>query len=159
MKRDLFRKGNQLFWLNPPKNHPKSRDCLAGYLNPDGYVVINIDKKCWCAHRVVWLLEYGYWPKQQIDHIDGNKSNNAPSNLREVTQQQNSTSYRKTSSGVTSEYRGVSFNSRSSKWVSNLTYKGKRFYLGRYTDEKDAALAFNKKAMALGFNKESLNVL
>lgn len=37
------------------------------------------------AHRVVFFLSRGYWPEDMIDHIDGNKSNNRPDNLRDVT--------------------------------------------------------------------------
>lgn len=159
MKSDLYREGSKLFWRKPPKNHCKKRNNLAGYTKPEGYVVVNINKQCWYAHRIVWLLEYGYWPVFQLDHKDGNKANNSPDNLREVTQQQNSTSHRRTSKEVTSKYRGVSFNTRLSKWVASLTYKKESYYLGVFSSEKEAALAFNAKAYELGFNKEALNAM
>jgi len=43
------------------------------------------------AHRVVWKLMTGEYPKQTIEHIDGNKLNNRWENLRELTISKKST--------------------------------------------------------------------
>lgn len=40
-------------------------------------------------HRLIWFIVYGEWPKQQIDHIDGNPSNNSILNLRDVSHTDN----------------------------------------------------------------------
>ncbi|MDD0156969.1 HNH endonuclease signature motif containing protein, partial [Shigella flexneri] len=50
-----------------------------------GYNAINIDGVRYFAHRLAWLYVYGEWPKQEIDHIDRNRRNNAISNLRDVS--------------------------------------------------------------------------
>jgi hypothetical protein len=50
----------------------------------DGYHRIRIQKKLYLSHRVAWLYVYGVWPSNQLDHIDGNKANNAILNLRET---------------------------------------------------------------------------
>ena len=62
--------------------------------NPRGYhrIVLRVDKKPqdWLIHRLVATL---FIPnpdnKPQVDHIDGNKANNAVSNLRWVTAMEN----------------------------------------------------------------------
>ena len=41
------------------------------------------------GHRLAWFLHYGTLPINQVDHIDGDRSNNKIDNLRDVTSQQN----------------------------------------------------------------------
>lgn len=41
------------------------------------------------AHRVAWLMTYGAWPKNEIDHINGDRNDNSISNLRHVTRGKN----------------------------------------------------------------------
>lgn len=40
-------------------------------------------------HRLAWRLYHGEWPKETINHIDGNKLNNRIENLEDVTQAEN----------------------------------------------------------------------
>lgn len=54
-----------------------------------GYKRVKLDGKDYGAHRVAWLLHYGEWPKQQIDHINGNRGDNRMCNLRDVSQTEN----------------------------------------------------------------------
>lgn len=61
----------------------------VGTLGKDGYLRIMIDGKRYLVHRVVYLLTHGHWPLQQIDHIDRNKINNRPNNLRDVSPKEN----------------------------------------------------------------------
>lgn len=59
------------------------------------------------VHHIVYFLEYGKQPSGYIDHIDGNGLNNAPANLRDVTQSQNMQN-RKPQHKKTSKFKGVS---------------------------------------------------
>ena len=61
----------------------------AGCIDEQGYRVIKIEGKRYQAHRLIWKYHYGKDPKEFIDHIDGNRSNNNIKNLREATNQQN----------------------------------------------------------------------
>ena len=63
----------------------------AGTEHHMGYIVIGVGNHVYQAHRLAWLYIHGYWPKQVIDHIDGNKTNNKLSNLRDVSQSVNVT--------------------------------------------------------------------
>lgn len=67
-----------------------SRVGRVGYA---GYVVVNFGGLHWVAHRLIWLLTYGEWPAAHLDHKDGCRTNNHPTNLRLCngsTNQQNS---------------------------------------------------------------------
>jgi hypothetical protein len=63
---------------------------VAGHYNKVvGHVYVNISKRLYKAHRLVWLYVYGEWPSSEIDHRDGNGANNRLYNLRLATRQQN----------------------------------------------------------------------
>lgn len=56
----------------------------------NGYKRITLKGKVYSIHRIIWELFNGSIPEGQvIDHIDGNRSNNALSNLRMVSQSEN----------------------------------------------------------------------
>ena len=74
-----------------------------------------------------------------IDHIDGNRSNNTVSNLRIVTNRENSTTcYRKGKEDYSSSYVGVGWSNQHCKWTSRITFNGRRFFLGCFDSEIDA---------------------
>jgi hypothetical protein len=129
----------------------------AGNTDCRGYRVVKIKGRMFTVHRIIYYLHYGVWPGDfHIDHIDGDRLNNRPENLRLVTHKQNLRSYRKTRKGASSKYRGVSWNTRANKYVAHI-FHNKHIYLGRFTCEKEAALAYNIAAEKCGYNPESFN--
>lgn len=97
------------------------------------------------AHRVIWAMQTGSWPSMKIDHIDGNRQNNAWANLRLATDIENgrNTASRK---GATSRFLGVGWHSQMRVWRAYISADGKVKHLGCFDDEVSAALAYDKAA-------------
>ena len=60
-----------------------------GSFDKDGYLIIKIKGKQFKAHRLAWFLYYGYFPNNEIDHINRIRTDNRICNLREVSRQEN----------------------------------------------------------------------
>ena len=82
-----------------------------------------------------------------IDHINGNSLDNRRTNLRIATNQQNQANSRKRQ-GTTSRFKGVS-KLRDGKWQAGIKFKGRRFHLGTFVDEEEAARAYDNAARKL----------
>jgi hypothetical protein len=108
-----------------------------------GYLVVRIDKVRYLAHRVAWLIANGGWPDKGLDHIDGNRLNNALKNLREATAAENNQNKRAPiSSNKSSQSLGVSRNKKSKKWVAYISVSGLRKHLGSFENEASARAAY-----------------
>src|SRR5690606_3747697 len=68
---------------------------VAGMVGENGYKYVAIGKLLIRAHRLAWALYYRKWPEEQLDHIDGNPSNNRIENLRDVSPTVNSQNIKK----------------------------------------------------------------
>lgn len=77
-----------LRWRNPTCLRLKSGD-IAGSVNNAGYWRVNFQGKTYSAHRIAWLLTFGNWPTQEIDHINRNRLDNRIANLRDVSRSEN----------------------------------------------------------------------
>jgi HNH endonuclease len=73
----------------------------------------------------------------QVDHRDLDTLNNRRANLRLVTPQENHANQRHF--GTSSRFRGVIWH--RGKWRAVVVARGRRYYLGRFVHEDDAARA------------------
>lgn len=102
----------------------------------DGYCTVGINYKKYYVHRIMWKMYYGTEPKN-IDHIDGNPSNNSISNLRSVEAHENSKNqklHKNNTSGVSGVWQ------QENRWRSRIMHKKKIIDLGIF-DTKEAAIA------------------
>lgn len=95
-------------------------------------------------HQEVIDAKKGEW----IDHINHNKLDNRKENLRICNASTNGANQR-VSVKNTSGYKGVSWDKEKSKWLARIAYKGKQMNLGRYFTAREAAMAYNAKALEL----------
>lgn len=95
-----------------------------------------------------WALNNGYRDDLEIDRIDARKGY-SPTNCRWSTRSQQMQNTLNLHRSSTSRYRGVSWCENVRKWRAQIQYKGEHFHLGVFTKEKDAALAYAKKAAEL----------
>lgn len=91
-----------------------------------------------------------------VDHIDGNKLNNLDSNLRIVTNQQNSFNRDGYKKGNSSGHRGVYWDKKAKKWEASIKYNYKKKFLG-YFDDKNEAIQARLDSEKLYFGKYNYN--
>lgn len=84
-----------------------------------------------------------------VDHINHNTLDNRKSNLRPATYRQNNFNKLPQKRGGTSKYKGVSWNKRNKKWVAQIMINRQSIHLGCFTEEIEAAKAYDKKAKEL----------
>jgi hypothetical protein len=114
-----------------------------------GYVAIKIDYKIYAAHRIAWFLLTGEDPmNKHIDHIDNDRSNNRPWNLRLATNSQNMFNQPAPQSN-TSGFKGVSYRKTRRKWIATIQKDGKQHFLGHFNTPELAHMAYCKAAAEL----------
>ncbi|MHC4573173.1 MAG: HNH endonuclease [Planctomycetota bacterium] len=81
-----------------------------------------------------------------VDHINYDGLDNRKANLRLATPTENTRHTRRTLHPGTSKYKGVSWYTREKRWVVKIHADGKTRTVGYFTDEIEAAKAYDKAA-------------
>jgi hypothetical protein len=128
-------------WRKP---HPRAR-CVkvgqrAGYVRPDGYVVIRVFESH-LAHRLAWLYVHGVWPERFIDHRNEDRADNRIANLRDVTNAVNLQNQHHPQKNSTTGYRGV-YRDRTGCFGARLKCRGVTYHLGTYATPEQAHVAY-----------------
>jgi len=139
----------------------------VAFIDDQDYPLI-IDHK-WYAHRIhnIWYakthvrkstgeptklsmhqLILNVLPGFEIDHINHDGLDNRKHNLRIVTCQQNQFNQKRHRRN-SSRFKGVSWHSRWRRWQARVQFNHKRYHLGYFDNEQDAARAYNKAASRL----------
>ena len=108
---------------------PIGKEC--GRTMTRGYRAFIVRRKTIYTHRAAWAYVNGSWPKNTIDHINGNKSDNRISNLREATSGENNRNS-KTPKSNTSGVKGVSWNSKHQRWRARVGINKKDIHVGEF---------------------------
>lgn len=147
----------RLFWkerpndmFNLPREHIRwnsryaDKEAFAS-CQSNGYRIGHIHSRKYYAHRVIWVLIHGDWPRCEIDHINGINGDNRIENLREASKAQNQRN-KGMMANNTSGFKGVSWNSRAKKWQALIAKGGKNRNLGQFDTPEAAHAAYCEAA-------------
>ncbi len=111
---------------------------IVGNISPTGYVRIGLNRTSYLAHRIAWVYMTGKWPVYDIDHIDGNPSNNKFENLRDVSTGTNVQNVKGARSDSKTKLLGVDMHKRDNLYRARIMVDGKRKTLGYFKNMDEA---------------------
>lgn len=135
-------------WKLLPKAKVRN-DHIMGSHDSKGYLQVMIDRKRYKVHRLIFFYMTGQWPKDQIDHINRNKSDNRWLNLREANNSQNQIN-RYVQKNNYSGIKGVRYREDTKNpWEARITKNKKLIRLGFFSTAEEASLAYKEAANKL----------
>lgn len=118
---------------------------------PTGYLCGRVNGKRVLAHRVVWAISFDRWPQFEIDHMNGDPSDNRIANLRDVPRRENARNlkvYSANKSGVSGVGRW-----HNGRWRAYISSSGSAIHLGSFESKADAVMARRAAEQALGYHE------
>lgn len=110
----------------------------ADFSNGKRYRQVAIDRVCYSAHRMAWLLTHGVWPNGQIDHINGDIFDNRLANLRDANASQNT--FNRRNLRRPAELRGI--QPVGNRWSARIGKDNKYIHIGYYDTPEEAREAY-----------------
>jgi hypothetical protein len=115
---------------------------VAGNSKSDGYLLIGINGTRISGQRLGFAFINGYFPKE-VDHINGDPSDNRICNLRAATHQQNIASSKHRVNNTSGRKGVIPTNGR---WRARISVNSKTIHLGMFDSVDDAHSAYMKAA-------------
>lgn len=111
---------------------------VAGSDATNGYRKHKSEGVTYRGHRLAWLYVHGAWPNGQIDHINGDRSDNRIANLRDVSVKTNRQNMRKSISatGLLGVYR------RGDRYRAEIGDDYRTVRLGSFDTPEEAHAAY-----------------
>lgn len=158
---DYCPESGTLIWLErTPDMFGRVQDCLrwntcfagrvAGSIGALGYLHLSVFDHKLYGHRVAWALACGDWPDGEIDHINGDRSDNRFGNLRCVSHETNLRNMRlnpRSSSGCVGVYLH-----ENGRFRAIIGGKGHRRNLGYFDTLEEAANARKAAERRMGYH-------
>jgi hypothetical protein len=129
----------ELRWVG---THGNARPgAVAGSKGANGYIYLGVKGKRYLAHRLVWLFARGCWPTGWLDHINGNRTDNRISNLREINCVENAQNRRTAAKRSKTGLLGV-VPTPSGRYAAHIRFNKKNHYLGTFSTPEQAHDAY-----------------
>lgn len=112
------------------------RGKVAGSISDRGYLYVKVSGKSCRAHRLAFAIHHGCFPKGDIDHINGIKTDNRICNLRDVSKSVNKQNQLKPRADNRLGIMGVACE--RDKYRAKISINGKRVDLGTYATPEQA---------------------
>lgn len=113
---------------------------VAGTPHNEGYISIVALRGRYLAHRLAWFYVHGEWPQDDIDHINGDRSDNRISNLRDVSRSENLQNVATARKSSTHGFIGAS--RQGGRWKARIKLNGKETHLGLFDTPEEASEAY-----------------
>lgn len=153
----LYWKKRDVGWFHSERSSRAWNKRYAGreaftYVDVGGYHCGHVLGYRLYAHRVVFAMYHGEWPDRFIDHENGCKTDNRPSNLRDVSRAENARNTVRPSDN-SSGFIGVHWAQREGKWRACIGLgPGQSLYLGSFAELEDAVRARKDAEKRFGFH-------
>lgn len=116
--------------------------------------IIKLDGTTYLISRIIYFMCTKLDPRvYQIDHIDRNSDNNNFNNLRLASNNYIQNNNKDVPLSNTSGAVGVCWDKKRKKWQAQIREYGRRRYLGLFLCKREAALAYNRAALAANLDK------
>lgn len=135
-----------LTWRISPAPHVKAGD-VAGSRTTKGYINLRVDGCQIQAHRVIFAMVKGFWPAFDVDHKDGDTTNDRWLNLRGATRSKNVANSR-LSKRNNLGLKGVSRHGKNG-YRAKIKINRREICLGTFTTPEAAHAAYMTKAKQL----------
>jgi len=119
---------------------------IVGSLNTDGYLTVHIDGKSYSLHRLAFLYMTGFFPENNVDHINRNRADNTWENLRSASYIENNHNR-----CDNTELVGVRFEKRRNKWAATTSQ------IDGVKQRRLGTFKYFIQAMSARFEWESMN--
>lgn len=123
---------------------------VLGNVAAYGYHLVVLFRRRYRRSRLAWLYMTGEFPPEGtfIDHIDGDRTNDAWSNLRVATPLQNQYN-RGPSRNNTSGHPGAVLDKRNGRWKSSIVFNNRTIWLGYHDTPEAAGAAYIEASRSL----------
>jgi hypothetical protein len=102
---------------------------------------IGIHGREYYAYRLAWFYVKGSWPAEDLDHKDGDSTNDRFDNLRPCNMSQNQQNLRRARTFRSGALLGA-WPTPAGRWFSMITVKKRKIYLGNFATDVEAHTAY-----------------